>query len=94
MGLTRLLTNLDDGGMTTQVNIYEAKTHLSDLVERAAGGEDIIIAKAGSPRVRLVAIQAPRRPRSPGGWEGRVQLASDFDTVDEDIAALFRGDHS
>lgn len=80
--------------MTTQVNIYEAKTHLSDLVERAAGGEDIIIAKAGSPRVRLVAIHAPRQRRSPGGWEGRVQLTSDFDTVDEDIAALFRGDHS
>lgn len=80
--------------MTTQVNIYEAKTHLSDLVERAAGGEDIVIAKAGSPRVRLVPIHAPRRPRSPGGWEGRVQLTSDFDTVDDDIAALFRGDHA
>lgn len=77
--------------MATQVNIYEAKTHLSDLVERAAGGEDIVIAKAGSPRVRLVAIRPPRRPRSPGGWEGRVHLGSDFDTVDEQIAALFRG---
>ncbi len=92
MPLTNYLTNADDEGMTTQVNIYEAKTHLSDLVERAAGGEDIIIAKAGSPRVRLVAIQAPRRPRSPGGWEGRVQLASDFDNVDEHITALFLGE--
>lgn len=89
-----LLINIDDGNVTTQVNIYEAKRHLSDLVERAAGGEDIIIAKAGSPRVRLVAVQALRRPRSPGGWEGRVQLAPDFDSVDEDIAALFRGDRS
>lgn len=80
--------------MTTQVNIYEAKTHLSDLVERAASGEDIIIAKAGSPRVRLVAIQAPRRPRSPGGWEERVQLASDFDTIDEQIASLFLGEQA
>jgi prevent-host-death family protein len=80
--------------MTTQVNIYEAKTHLSDLVERAAGGEDIVIAKAGSPRVRLVAIHAPRQRRSPGGWEGRVKLTSDFDTVDEDIAVLFRGDRA
>ena len=92
--MTNWLTNTDADGMTTQVNIYEAKTHLSDLVERAAGGEDIIIAKAGSPRVRLVAIQAPRRPRSPGGWEGRVQLASDFDTVDEQIAALFLGEQA
>lgn len=80
--------------MATQVNIYEAKTQLSDLVERAAGGEDIVIAKAGRPRVRLVAIQAPRRPRSAGGWEGKVHLASDFDTVDEQIAALFRGTSS
>lgn len=78
--------------MPTQVNLYEAKTHLSDLVERAAGGEDIVIAKAGTPRVRLVAVQAPRRPRSPGGWEGRVRLAADFDAVDEEIAASFRGD--
>lgn len=91
--MTKLLTNIDGGSVTTQVNIYEAKTHLSDLVERAAGGEDIVIAKAGSPRVRLVAIHPPRRPRSPGGWEGQVQVASDFDAVDEDITALFRGEH-
>ncbi len=77
--------------MATQVNIYEAKTHLSDLVERAAGGEDIVIAKAGSPRVRLVAVHPPRAARTPGGWEGRVELAADFDAVDKDIAALFRG---
>ena len=76
--------------MATQVNIYEAKTHLSDLVERAAGGEDIVIAKAGSPRVRLVAIEPPRGPRSPGGWEGRVDIAEDFDA---DITALFHGNH-
>lgn len=57
--------------MTTQVNIYQAKTHLSDLVERAAGGEEIIIAKAGSPRVRLVPVGAPRS-LAPGGWEGRI----------------------
>lgn len=80
--------------MTTQVNIYEAKTHLSDLVERAAGGESIVIAKAGRPRVKLVAIEPPRGPRTPGGWEGRVQLAPDFDSVDEGIAALFLGDHA
>lgn len=78
--------------MTTQVNIDEAKKHLSDLVERAAGGEDIVIAKAGSPKVRLVAIHPPRRRRSPGGWEGRVHMADDFDAVDEQITALFMGE--
>ncbi|MGQ0844142.1 MAG: type II toxin-antitoxin system Phd/YefM family antitoxin [Sporichthyaceae bacterium] len=77
--------------MSTQVNIYEAKTHLSDLVERAANGEDIVIAKAGTPRVRLVAVNKPRRARVPGGWEGRVQIEDDFDSVDESIAALFAG---
>ncbi len=80
--------------MATQVNIYEAKTHLSDLVERAVGGEDIVIAKAGTPKVRLVAIQEARRSRQPGGWEGRVEIAADFDAVDEVIAALFQGDSS
>lgn len=78
--------------MTTQVNIYEAKTHLSDLVERAAGGEDIVIAKAGSPKVRLVPVRPPRGRRSPGGWEGRVHLTDDFDAVDEEITALFLGE--
>lgn len=77
--------------MTTQVNIYEAKTHLSDLVERALGGEDIVIAKAGTPKVRLVAVRGARRPRQPGGWEGRIEIADDFDAVDEVIAAMFRG---
>jgi len=89
--LTNCLTNYRMNRMT-QVNIYEAKTHLSELVERAAGGEDIVIAKAGQPRVRLVPVQTPRRPRVPGGWEGRVELAPDFDAVDEAIAALFNGD--
>ncbi|MGQ0624971.1 MAG: type II toxin-antitoxin system Phd/YefM family antitoxin [Sporichthyaceae bacterium] len=78
--------------MSTQVNIYEAKTHLSDLVERAAGGEDIVIAKAGTPKVRLVAVQEPRRPRSPGGWQGRVVIGADFDADDDQIAAMFRGE--
>lgn len=89
-----MLTNTDNGGVATQVNIYEAKTQLSDLVERAAGGEDIVIAKAGTPRVRLVPVRAPRRDREPGGWEGRIRIAEDFDAADESIAALFLGESS
>ena len=49
--------------MPKTINLYEAKSHLSELVERAAGGEEIIIAKAGKPRARLVAIQPHKRPR-------------------------------
>lgn len=89
--MTNFLTNSYPGDVTTQVNIYEAKTHLSDLVERAANGEDIVIAKAGTPRVRLVAVREPRRARVPGGWEGRVRIEDDFDSVDDSIAALFSG---
>ena len=47
--------------MSTQVNIHEAKTHFSRLVERAAAGEEIVIAKAGEPRARLVPLEHPRR---------------------------------
>ena len=49
--------------MSKSINLYEAKSHLSELVERAAGGEEIIIAKAGKPKARLVAIPAQKRPR-------------------------------
>jgi prevent-host-death family protein len=60
------------------VNLYEAKTSLSKLVERAAAGEEIIIAKAGKPKARLVPL-ADRALRKPGGWEGKVWGADDFD---------------
>jgi len=65
--------------MTKTVNLYEAKTQLSLLVEQAAAGEEIIIAKAGKPMARLVSLTAAMHPRTPGGWEGKVWLAEDFD---------------
>ena len=60
-------------------NLYEAKTALSRLVDRAAAGEEIVIAKAGSPRAKLVPARAARKPRKPGGWEGKVRIGKDFD---------------
>lgn len=65
----------------TTLNLYEAKTHLSDLVERAARGEEIVIAKAGTPMARLVPLPAPERPvrRKPGMWKGKIWVADDFD---------------
>ena len=75
--------------MSTQVNIHEAKTHLSRLVQRAAAGEEIVIAKAGAPMAKLVAYERPLVPREPGGWEGRVWMADDFDDEDEEITRLF-----
>ena len=66
---------------STQINLYEAKTQLSSLVERAAKGEEIIIAKAGKPMARLVST-APEagRPRLAGqNRMGLTHLADDFD---------------
>jgi len=61
------------------VNLYEAKTHLSELVEQAVEGKEIVIAKAGRPRVRLVPISTPAVLRKPGGWENKVRMTDDFD---------------
>jgi prevent-host-death family protein len=61
------------------INLYEAKTHLSELVDRAARGEEIVIAKAGNPRARLAPIARKRVQRRPGGGRGKVWVADDFD---------------
>lgn len=74
------------------VNIHEAKTHLSRLVERAAAGEEIVIAKAGVPKARLVPLTGDRGPRTPGAWRGRVRIGADFDELPASIAGAFRGD--
>jgi prevent-host-death family protein len=74
------------------INLYEAKTSLSRLVERAAAGEEIIIAKAGKPKARLVPLAANVEARQPGGWEGKVWVAEDFDEpLPPDILAGFDG---
>ena len=74
------------------VNIHEAKTHLSRLVEKAASGESFVIAKAGKPMVRVVALDAPTdRQRSRIGFlKGQVAVPSDFDQMGRDqINAMF-----
>ena len=60
------------------MNLYEAKSQLSALVEEAAAGREIIIAKAGVPRARLGPIKSVAR-RRPGGSKGRIRIAADFD---------------
>jgi len=62
-----------------QVNLHAAKTHLSKLVDRAAAGEEIILARAGRPVARLVALRPERAPRKPGLLRGKVVIADDFD---------------
>jgi prevent-host-death family protein len=73
------------------VNIHEAKTHLSRLVERVEAGEEIVIARAGRPVARLVGLRRRTAPRQPGLWRGRVNLAPDFDTTDDAVVAEFEG---
>lgn len=75
------------------VNIGEAKAHLSDLIDRAAAGEEIIIARAGKPVVRLIAYQERTLlERMPGAWKGKVKMSHDFDKLPESVAAAFQGE--
>ena len=64
--------------MTKTLNLYDAKTQLSALVEEAAAGAEIIIAKAGRPMARLIAIRKSAK-RMPGRAKGRIWIAKDFD---------------
>jgi prevent-host-death family protein len=72
------------------VNVHEAKTHLSRLLDRVAAGEQIVIAKAGRPVARLVGIEAGARDRQLGRDRGLVWIADDFDApLPPDVTAEF-----
>lgn len=72
------------------INIHAAKTHLSSLVEEAAAGEEIIIAKAGKPLARLVAFAPRPVRRKPGGLKGQIRIADDFDApLPPEVARAF-----
>lgn len=73
-------------------NLYEAKTSLSRLVDRASKGEEIILSKAGKPLAKLVPYEPSSGPRQPGGWEGRIRISEDFDApLPPEIQAAFEG---
>jgi len=77
------------------INIHEAKTHLSRLVEEAAKGDSFIIAKAGKPLVKVVPIEEPpaKKPRRIGFMKGRISVPDDFDTMgQEEIERMFYGE--
>jgi len=72
------------------VNMHAAKTHLSRIVDEAAAGEDIVLAKGGRPVVRLVPYAAPSEPRVPGALRGRVTIHRNFDArLPPGVAAAF-----
>ena len=80
-------------GTVKTVNIHAAKTHLSRLVDEAAAGTEIVIAKAGRPVARLGPLRAGRGRRRIGGLAGQIRIADDFDApLPGDVLAAFYGD--
>jgi prevent-host-death family protein len=73
------------------VNLHQAKTHLSRLVDAAVAGQGVVIAKAGKPMVRLVPFEGPQRPRKLGRYAGQIRIAADFDRLPEDMLQAFEG---
>lgn len=74
------------------VNIYEAKTQLSKLVDLASSGTDVVIARAGKPVARLTSLKGEKRPLVPGLLEGEGWIADDFDApLPDNLQALFEG---
>ena len=74
------------------INIYDAKTQLSKLIEQAAAGKDVVIARGGKPIARLTRLDTPRRKLKFGVLKGKVKIAEDFDAaLPDEIAAQFEG---
>jgi prevent-host-death family protein len=77
--------------MSRSVNMHEAKTHLSKLVERAEAGRETVIARAGKPVAKLVPL-APPRTRKLGALKGQIKVPADFDApLPDEVAAAFEG---
>lgn len=75
-----------------QVNIHEAKTNLSALIEEVQAGAEIIIAKAGKPVARLAPLSIIRAARKPGAMKGKIRIAQDFDApLPDDVLDTFEG---
>ena len=78
--------------MPKAINIHEAKTHLSRLVEQAAAGKEVIISKAGKPMARLVPLSAVAKPKKLGLLKGKIKVPNDFNApLDASVLALFSG---
>ncbi|WP_334189727.1 type II toxin-antitoxin system Phd/YefM family antitoxin [Noviherbaspirillum sp.] len=74
------------------VNIHDAKTQFSKLIEAVSQGEEIVIAKAGKPAAKLVPVQASKPIRQPGALKGKMRIAADFDApLPNDLQAAFEG---
>jgi prevent-host-death family protein len=78
--------------MSSIINIHEAKTHLSRIVDEVAAGAEVIIAKAGKPMARLTPLAGVRRPKKLGLLKGKIKVPDDFNApLSEDVLAEFEG---
>lgn len=77
--------------MTRVVNIYEAKTQLSALVDQAAAGTDVILARNGKPQARITSLGPPKGKVKYGLLKGKLVIPDDFDAPDNEIEAMFYG---
>lgn len=74
------------------VNIHEAKTHLSRLLDEVSGGKEVVIAKAGKAVAKLVPIKSAKPVRKPGYLKGRIKIGADFDgPLPGDVLKAFEG---
>src|SRR5260370_11515231 len=79
-------------GAIMEVNIHEAKTHFSKLLQRVAAGEEVIIARAGVPVAKIVRVEQPAAKRELGIDRGKIWMADDFDKLPDDLMAAFYGE--
>lgn len=73
------------------INIHQAKTNLSKLLQQVKDGEEIVIAKAGEPVAKLVEYKKELEPRKPGALKGKIWISDDFDDENEEINKMFYG---
>ena len=77
------------------INIHDAKTNFSKLIDAVSRGDEIVIAKAGKPAARLVPVRAKKTLRKPGALKGKMRIAVDFDTpLDDVVLATFEAGHA
>lgn len=78
--------------MSSIINIHEAKTHLSRIVDEVAAGAEVIIAKAGKPMARLIPLAGVKRRKKLGLLKGKIKVPDDFNaSLPEDVIASFEG---
>lgn len=71
------------------VNIHQAKTELSRLIEKITKGEEVVIGKAGKPVAKLISYKEEKNPRVPGLLKGKIWISDDFDAESEELNKLF-----